>query len=335
MTTSSIEKNKLNNIDLMQIEYLSDVKISKKDIIVIEQNNPIASTIRRFLVGMGFENIYICKDTNEGMKIFSDFLSNEISVPIIIDDNISSKNLKNFVMDILEIQLSAKIAVITAKEQTDPKITELFDIGVSSIIRKPLNVTELKNSIFIMLEEKGVGESMPMEEKGVGESMSIEERFKMLLSCNIISENRTKTILHVNQSEMESIIQNAKKNQSIVSDREILEATCNQCKSPNIVYSSKCPSCKQTNIKQETLVEHYSCGEVYPKEIGSNICPKCNKHIGSVGKDYLESTDYYVCKSCDDKFPRPFFELICLECGNVFIEGTILWQKDVLYRVTN
>ena len=324
MTTSAIEKNRLNNMDLIQMEYLSDVKISKTDVIVIEQSNPIASTIRKFLVEIGFENVYICKDTKEGMKIFSDFLGNEISVPIIIDDSTSNKNLKKFVIEILEIQLSAKIAIITAKEQTDPKITELFDIGVSSIIRKPVNALELKNSIFTMLEEKIVEEVMPME-----------ERFKMLLSHSIISENRTKNIIHANQSEIESIIQNAKKNQMIVLDREILEATCNQCKSPDIVYSSKCPSCKQMNIKQEILIEHYSCGEVYPKEIGSNTCPKCNKNIGLVGKDYLESTDYYVCKSCNNKFPRPFFELICLKCGNIFVEGTILWQKDTLYRVIN
>jgi phage FluMu protein Com len=101
------------------------------------------------------------------------------------------------------------------------------------------------------------------------------------------------------------------------------------------MYSVKCPSCKQINIKQEILIEHYSCGEVYPKETGSDTCPKCNKHIGSVGKDYLESTDYYVCKSCNDKFPRPFYELICLECGNVFVESTIKWKKDTLYRIKN
>ena len=263
MTISAIEKNRLNNIDLIQMEYLSDVKISKTDIIIIEKSNPIASTIRKFLVEIGFENIYICKDTNEGMKIFSDFLGNEISVPIIIDDNITRKNLKKFVMEVLEIQLSAKIAVITAKEQTDPKITELFDIGVSSIIEKPLNEIELRNSIFTMLEEKVVEEMVPME-----------ERFKMLLSHNIISENRTKSIINANQSEIESIIQSAKKNQMIVFDREILEATCNQCKSPDIVYSSKCPSCKQMNIKQEILIEHYSCGESISKRNWFQHMPK-------------------------------------------------------------
>jgi len=319
MAISPIEKNNLENIDLLQIEYFSDLDISKKDIIVIEPSEPIAITIRKFLTNLGFENIYICKDPNEGIKIFADFVGNEISVPIIIDDNLSKQNIKDIVKEILEIQPSANIVIITTKEKTDSHITDLFDIGISSIIQKPLNVLELEKALLGILDKKDT---------------SHKERFNVLLSSSsIISENRMKNITNTDQPEIEMWLKNTKENQDIILDREILEATCNQCKSPNIIYSSKCPSCKQINIKQEILVEHYSCGEVYVKKIDSNICPKCNKSIGLVGKDYRENTDYYVCKSCNDKFPRPFFELICLKCGNVFVESTIEWQKDTLYRV--
>jgi DNA-binding response OmpR family regulator len=325
MSTPSIEKNKIDNNDLLQMEYFSDLPISKKDIIVIEPNSSIAITIRKFLTNMGFENIYVCNESEEGKQIFADCIGNEISVPIIIDDNLPDQNLKNIVNEILEIQPSAKILIITAKEKTDLHITELFDIGISSIIQKPLDSTELKNSLLMIIEEK--------ENK---KDESIEEKFELISSsCKTISENRIKNIFSANQLEIEALIQKKKDDQIISTDKEILEATCNQCESSDIMYSVKCPSCKQINIKQEILIEHYSCGEVYPKETGSDICPKCNKHIGLVGKDYLESTDYYVCKSCNDKFPRPFYELICLECGNVFVESTIKWKKDTLYRIKN
>ena len=323
MEISPLEKNNQENIDLLQIEYFSDLPISKNSIIVIEPSNPIAITIRKFLVSLNFENIYICKDVTEGIKIFSDFIGKETSAPIIIDDNLAKQDLKSTIEEILDIQTSAKIIVVTAKEKTDPNITKLFDIGISSVIHKPIDITELKDAISIALEEKNDTEDAPND-----------DRFEFILSSNnVISENRIGRIINTDQSVVDAWIQKKKANLEIITDKEILEATCNQCGSPNIAFSSKCPSCKQINIKQEVLVEHYSCGEVFPKEKNSDTCPKCNKRIGSVGKDYLESTDYYVCKSCNDRFPRPTLELICLECGNVFVENTIQWKKDVLYKV--
>ena len=325
MTISPIEKNKIDNNDLLQMEYFSDLPISKTDIIVIEPNNSIAITIRKFLIDIGFENIYVCNESEEGKQIFADCLGNEINVPIIIDDNLPDQNLKNIVNEILETQPNAKILIITAKEKKDSHIIELIDIGISSIIQKPLNSTELKKSLLTIIDKKD-------DKKDV----SIEEKFELISSsCKIISENKMKDIFSANKLEIETIIQKKKEDQVISIDKEILEATCNQCESSDIMYSVKCPSCKQMNIKQEILIEHYSCGEVYPKKTGSEICPKCNKHVGLVGKDYRESTDYYVCKSCDDKFPRPFFELICLKCKNIFVEGTIKWKKDILYQIKN
>lgn len=321
--SSSIEKNKLDNIDLLQIEYFSELSVSNKDIIVIEPNNPIAIAIRKFLIDLGFENILVCKKTEEGLQIFADFIGNEISIPIIIDDSIPYKNLKNMIEETLELQPSAKILVMTAKEKTDTHITKLFDIGISAIISKPLNFAEVEETMSYIFEKN--------EKK---QEKSLEEKLDILLASNsIISEQRIRNITDGDESKLEEWIKKAKQNQKIVMDKEILQATCNQCKSSNITYSSKCPSCKQINIKQEILIEHYSCGEVYQKEPGSNICPKCNKSIGSVGKDYLENTDFYRCNSCNDKFPRPFLELICLNCSNVFVESAIQWKKDTLYKI--
>ena len=79
MAISPIAKNNPENIDLLQIEYFSDLLISKKDVVVIEPSNPIAISMRKFLTNLGFENIYVCKDPNEGIKIFTDFIRNEIS----------------------------------------------------------------------------------------------------------------------------------------------------------------------------------------------------------------------------------------------------------------
>ena len=83
--TTPIERNREENTDLLQIEYFSDLPISKKEVVIIEPNNSTAITIRKFLSEIGFEEIHICKDTKEGMEIFYDFIARDVNVPLIID----------------------------------------------------------------------------------------------------------------------------------------------------------------------------------------------------------------------------------------------------------
>ena len=155
----------------------------------------------------------------------------------------------------------------------------------------------------------------------------------ILFSCNQISHNKIKDILKTEQSEIEIMIKNAIESRKIILDKEILEAACNQCNSTNITYISECPKCNGTNFKQKDLIEHYSCGEVYPKETGYDTCPKCNKQIGSVGTDYREFLEYHICSSCNDRFPKPLFKFTCFDCGNIFIDKLASWKKSKLYKI--
>lgn len=323
MNLSTLEKNKLDNIDLLQIEYLSDLPVSKTDVIVVESSNPVAITIRKFLTRLGFENIHICQGLDDGVKIFSDFLNKEINVPFIIDDSVSDKNLKNSVKEIFELQPSANIIITTAKEKTDIQLIDLFNLGVVSIIHKPINFDDFKKSLLCISNEKNNTQET-----------SLDERLRILfLSYNKISLKKIQDYLGVSLSEAESVIQKPIENRILIQDQEILEATCNQCGSSNLSCISECPQCKGVNFRQLNLIEHYRCGEVYPKESNYTVCPKCNKEIGSVGRDYREFPDYHVCSHCNDKFPKPLTKFACLMCGNFFIEKLTMWKKTKLYRI--
>ena len=322
MTISSIEKNKIDNIDLLQMEYFSNSTISKNAIIVIESSNAIAIAIRKFLTSLGFENIYVCKEMNEGIKIFSEFMNNDISIPMIIDYE-SDKNIQTHVNEILEIQPSAKIIIITTKEKSDQKITRLLDMGISSIIHKPLNLEDIKTSF-----------SHVFGENNDDQETIITKNFELLInSYNQISANKIKDIFKAEQSEIESMIKNSIDDKKIILNKEILEAACNQCNSTNISYTSECPRCNGINFKRQGLIEHYSCGEVYPKDENYNTCPKCNKQIGMVGKDYREFLEFYVCSSCNERFPKPLSKFICFECGNTFIETLSSWKKSNVFKI--
>ena len=319
---SPVEKNKIDNIDLKQMEYFSNLCISKDTIIVTESNSTIAIAISKFLTDLGFKNIHVCKEMSETIKIFSEFISNDISVPIIIDYE-SNKNIQHAVIEILEIQPSAKIIIITTKEKSDLKITRLLDMGISSIICKPLDIEDVKLSL-----------SYEVEENNSNQEIKIIKFFESLVnSHDQISMNKIKDIFKVEQSEIESMIKNSIESRKIILNKEVLEAACNQCNSTNINYTAECPQCKGINFRQQGLIEHYNCGEVYPKEGNYNTCPKCNKHIGAVGTDHREFLEYYVCSSCNERFSRPLSKFTCFECGNMFIETLAAWKKSKIYKI--
>ena len=324
MALNIIEKNKQENIDLLQIEQFSDMVTSEKDIVVVEPNSTIAITMRNFLIQIGFENIQICKEASEGIQVFTHFINKENNVPIILDSG-SNKNIKKTIKEALEIQPNANVLISTAKEKTDPEILKLFDIGISSVLYKPFVYEDFKKSFSHMNE---VPEEPIIEEKDA--SMKLESA---LLSHKQITDNQLKDIYKVEKSEVDKIIRNAVNEKIIILDKEISEASCNQCGSTNITYTSECPQCSGINFQQKDLVEHYDCGEIYPKESNYKTCPKCNKQIGSVGTDYREFSGYHICSSCNERFNRPVFKFSCFDCGNIFIDMLASWKKSKMYKI--
>jgi DNA-binding NarL/FixJ family response regulator len=330
MSINVIEKNKKENIDLLQIEQFSNLDISKKEIVVIEPNSTIAITMRKFLIKVGFENIQICKEAKEGMQIFAHFINKDVNVPIIIDNG-SNKNVKKTIKETLEIQPNANVIISTAREKTDPEILQLFDIGISSVLYKPFVFENFKKSFSYMnkVEEQDVEEKDTREEE-----KDTKKDFEIvLLSHKQITDNEFRDIYKIDRSEADEIIRNALNNKTIALDKEITEAACNQCDSTNITYTAECPQCNGINFKQKDLVEHYDCGEIYPKESNYKTCPKCSKQIGSVGTDYREFAGYHVCSSCNGRFDRPLFKFSCLDCGNIFIDVLASWKKSRLYKI--
>ncbi len=356
MSINTIEKNKQENVDLLQIEQFSDIDTSEKEIVVIEPNSTIAITIRKFLIKIGFENIHICKESNEGLQIFSHFISDDMSIPVIIDSE-SNKNTKKMIKEILEIQPNARVIVTTAKEKTNPEILKLINMGVSSILYKPIVFEDLRKSFSDMGEEEATPEqfekldrlqkqiheleSRPQTDppQVVPEQVEEEDKDKdfesLLASYRQITDNRFRDINKIEASQADKIIKSALNDKTIILDKEISEAACNQCRSTNITYTSECPQCHGINFKQKDLVEHYDCGEIYPKESNYKTCPKCNKQIGSVGTDYREFAGYHICSSCNERFSRPLFKFSCFNCGNSFIDVMASWKKSKLYKIRN
>lgn len=329
MSSTSVEKSKIENLDSLQIEYFSDLPTSEKDVIVVESNDTIIITIRKFLVDLNYENIYLCKNMKECLEVFTEFINNEINIPIVIDDSVSNRLEKN-TKEILSIQPNAKIIIITKMKKSDPQIAKLIDAGITSITTKPLEFTDFKKSFSDITQDNTKGKEVETE-TSVKDTKN-EEIDSILTSYEKISYTKLEEILGRDQAKTQSLIKNLIDNQKIIFDKEILHAECNQCRSMNIIFTSECPQCNGINFKQGYLIEHYSCGEVFPKT-ADTICPKCRKNIGSAGKDYREFAEYHICMSCNNKFPRPAYKFTCFNCGSTFIDGLSSWTKTKIYKI--
>ena len=315
---SDIEKKKQDRINLEQIRSFGEYDISEDAIIVVANSKPIIINICSILESLDFKKIHLCKEVNEGIGLFSKFINKDTSVQIIIDHE-SNKNIKKAIKEILEIQSGAKILIMTSKEKSDPQIIRLIDYGITGIIRKPFVLEDFKEYLLYKVEKSKNNQEA-----------NTEKNTELIPSTFFqISLSKIKDIFKIDETEVDAMV----KNRQIIIDKEIQEAACNRCNSTNISYTSKCPTCKGINFRQQGLIEHYNCGEVYPKEENYNTCPKCNKQIGSVGTNYREFSEYYVCSSCNDKFPRPLYEFACLECGNIFIKKLASWKKSMNYKI--
>ena len=335
-----IEKGNEENIDLIQMEYFSDVPISDKEVVVIESNNSIGITIRKFLSDLGFENIYICKEVKKGLETFYHFLGDDLNVPIIIDTS-SDKYIEKTTNEILQVQPSAKIIITTTKESNDSQIAKLVDLGITSIIQKPIEFEHVKKAFSFLQLEKQPPKEDPISEKEEKKSTENYDKRKQidefLLSFKEITESKLKNILEnvlkISQPELQSKIRELKEQGKLIEQKEILEAVCNRCNSSNITYSSECPKCGGINFSQVELIEHYSCGKIYPKGNNSNNCPECGKEMGMPGTDYREIPESYVCSSCSEKFPQPHSKFTCFDCENEFLSTLVKRVKTKVYKI--
>ena len=148
-----------------------------------------------------------------------------------------------------------------------------------------------------------------------------------------ISSKHISEIVNTDVSQVNDQLKDLEGFNKVLSLGTINEIACNQCESVRLNQVVKCPQCKSTEFRQQNLVEHYKCGEVYPKPNELDRCPKCNKKVGILGTDYGELDNFYVCTACNDKFPEPEYEFECRSCENKFEKNKIKWVKSMDYKI--
>lgn len=296
-----IETKLIESKDNLQIQYLQDYTYTKNEIIIID-NTPLVLTLQKYLAKTGFQNTYLCKTVKEGIELFAKFVKTGKLIPIILNDSMD-KNIERIIGQLTDIDSGVNIIVETASDKSDPAIKDLFNLGIFSLISKPIRFSGIQELAKILESEHGINKN---EIADLANKIEFAFKNTKRISTKHVSELVDKEITRVEEQ-----LKNLEIHGKIVSLGMINELACNQCDSVRINQVAKCPQCQAIEFRQQNLVEHYKCGEVYPKPSELDKCPKCNKKLGNLGKDYGELDNFYVCSTCNDKFPEPEYEFEC------------------------
>lgn len=318
-----IEAKLIESKDNLQIQYLQDYTYSKNEIIIID-NTPLVLTLQKYLVNLGFQNIYLCKTAKEGIEIFTKFVKMGKLIPVILNDSMD-QNIKDVITELLKTDSAANIIVETASDKSEPIIRELFNLGIFSLISKPIRFKEIQELVKTLESEHKINKD---------EDTDLQSKFELACkNTKRISAKHLSELMRKDRSLIEEYLKNFEIHGKVISLGVINELACNQCDSVRINQVAKCPQCGAIEFRQQNLVEHYKCGEVYPKPSNIDKCPKCNKKMGMLGTDYGELDNFYVCSMCNDKFPEPEYEFECRNCENKFEKHQASWIKSMNYKI--
>jgi len=114
---------------------------------------------------------------------------------------------------------------------------------------------------------------------------------------------------------------------------------CHKCGSSSLVFQNACSNCRSHNIEVKNMIEHYRCGYVGPEvefiKGTQLVCPKCNKELTLIGKDYRKIGTRVKCLDCGEISAIPYEYLSCASCGqpnDIGEDSNVDWQP--LYSFT-
>ena len=301
-------------------------QLTDREILVIDDSPAIGIFFRDFLKKLGFEKIHCCENGKFGVDEFEKLVKGGETPIVFLDYNLPDMNAYSVMTQMLSIQPNVKVIIATAREKHDDAIKEVIAQGAYQYLPKPLRLENIKEIMDTLQREEEYGDSMQTDD--TQKSLEFFIRSSSQTSLTRISQHLGKT-----KEETLPLLQKLKSENKIIQLDDIKEIACPDCGLVRVSQIYRCPSCKGTNFKQEKLIEHYECGNVSPeKTYEEDYCPKCRKEIKVMGVDYKIMDNFYICNSCNEKFPEISSEFLCLKCNNEFPLEKGKWDTSAGFR---
>ena len=297
----------------------------KKNILIIEDSLAVATLIQDFLKKLGYNDIEICTSGKTGIQVFGDLVNSNKMPVIILDYSLPDMNANDIMSELFIISPNAKIIIQSASEKTDESIKDVLRHGAYQYLEKPIRFENIKTTMEILEKENKILENEPVD--------NTKETDALLKSSTRISLARISEYTGKKKEEVLEYLNKLKEEQKVVQLEDIKEISCNMCSSVKIGQNFHCSGCNSSNFKHGKLIEHFKCGNVSVEDSYKNdTCPKCHKEIKIIGVDYKVIDNYYICNDCQEKFPEPTMDYVCIRCNNKFKLEQAKWNTSEGFR---
>jgi transcription elongation factor Elf1 len=125
-----------------------------------------------------------------------------------------------------------------------------------------------------------------------------------------------------------------------VLERELYDKIlhCPSCNSANVSVRYRCPYCESFDVKKGSLIEHVPCGYIDTEERFQTddklVCPRCNKELTKMDKDYRKAGVWCTCNECDKSFDIPTTSHFCRDCHKDFMFEDAIYKDVYSYTLS-
>lgn len=295
-------------------------------VLLVEDSPAITMMLTQYVKKIGFSKIVTANNGKEGLEKFDELLGLGILPLVFLDYELPDMNASDIAPVLFSKTPQVKIILETSLNQSDDHIRQLFSLGISHFISKPLRYEKIKEVVKTIEIEFELDEStgMELELDKVREHIQIAHR----TSVTRIAQHCAFPPVHV-LSFLRGLISKG----DVIEMAEIREILCNKCDSVNISTQFSCPKCNNSDFEQTKLIEHYDCGTIRPENaFDDDKCPQCKKELKALGVDYKIMPSIFICNNCTEKFPDPEMIFNCIKCGNKFEFTDANWVSSPTFK---
>lgn len=302
------------------------ISVRDKEFLIIEDSPAVNLLLREYLKKLGIEKVQNFDTGKKGISAFKKLVKSEIVPIIFLDYNLPDMTGMSVMAQLIKMKPDVKIIIETALGREETEIKDVIAQGAWQYLSKPIRFDKIKQ-IIEDLEQEG---SMLIKK----DDNLAEEVVHMINRNTQISFAKISEFLNIGKEDFLPIIKKLKSENKVMQVNDIREIVCHNCGSIKITQVYHCPGCNGSNFKQDTLIEHYSCGNVSPEvTYKDDSCPKCRDKIKILGADYKVLSNFYVCNECGEKFQEIYSKFLCLKCNSQFSLENAKWQTSDGYRV--
>lgn len=113
---------------------------------------------------------------------------------------------------------------------------------------------------------------------------------------------------------------------------------CYRCSSSRLHIREECPSCRFSQLREESYIHHFKCGHQGVSadfQHGERLtCPKCRQDLSHFSVDYDKPGSALVCERCGHAGSEPAVGFACMDCDAHFDSDTALAKDVYSYELT-